>query len=299
MHLKFSIDSAIAGNDLRRAAALARQVRAEGLVLPARSTEQDLTGLSGTGRREVRHVLASAQVQLVAVRHAVGHEGLSPRGDLDAAVETIAAILRAAAELGRAMLCVDLGLLPPAALTEVAAPPRPTPEQAGLILLPDPAPPGPTPAIPRRDPVFESSVNAVLREIGRQADRCGVVVAFSSSLASMASIQQAIAAVACPWFGIDLDPTAMLADDEDRDALLSRIGPLIRHVKLKDAVRGAGNRVRAVPVGDGQVDWRRMLRDLDAAGYHGFLTVETGDLPHSGPPAVVAALERVRAWSTG
>lgn len=295
MQFQFSIDAAIAGNDLRQAAAVARQVRAEGVVIAARGGGVDLTALSSTGAREVRRVLASADVQLVALRHALGPDGLSPRADLDRAVETLESILRGAAELGRPMVCVDLGPLPPAA--EPAAPPpppRPTAEQAGLILLPTPGeapPPSPSTPPPPRDPQFEASVDAVLREVGRSADRYGVVVAFSSSLAPIASLHRSVSAAGCPWFGVDLDPLAVLADEEDRDAVLSRVGPLVRHARARDGVRGAGNRVRAVELGQGQVDVPRLLRDLDQAGYHGFVTVDARELSLAGE-ALTAAVSR-------
>src|SRR5437773_6768409 len=66
---------------------------------------------------------------------------------------------------------------------------------------------------------FESLV-----ELGHRAERYSVTVAFSSSLASFESLDRALRGVNCPWFGIDLDPTAILRDSWDVDEIFSRLG---------------------------------------------------------------------------
>lgn len=276
----------IVGPDVRAAARLARGLGCEGVVVPARSPIADLTQLSTTGAREFLHVLASLGQRLAGVGHDLGPDGLSPRADLQREVEGLQASIRAAAAVGRATVLVDLGPLPP---PPVAAPPprQPiTPEQAGLILLPEPSPEPPTPA-PARDLPFESTLHAALREVASTADRNGVTVAFRASLAPLAALSAALHAVDCPWFGVDLDPLAVLMEDRDRHAVLSDLGSLVRHVRGRDGVRGAGQRTRAVVLGQGQVDWPAFAADLEAAGYRGFITIDVRDLPN--PRAAAAA----------
>jgi sugar phosphate isomerase/epimerase len=176
------------------------------------------------------------------------------------------------------LLCLDLGPLPEA--TSPQAPkPAVTPSMAGLILLPNAvaSQPASTPASPPPDPAFAAQVAAAMDEVGRRADRYNVVLAFQSELASFASLAQAVAQLNCPWFGIDLDPVAILHDTWDIDEVFSQLGPLIRHVRGRDALSGTQGRTRAAVIGEGNVDWRPLLRNLDEAGFRGWISVDPTD----------------------
>jgi sugar phosphate isomerase/epimerase len=100
------------------------------------------------------------------------------------------------------------------------------------------------------------------------------MLAFSSALASFASLNAALASVRCPWFGIDLDPIAILRDEWDRHAIFSAVGPLIRHVRARDGARGAEKRIKPAAIGRGDVGWEQLLSLLDEAGYQGFITLD-------------------------
>src|SRR5206468_871975 len=101
------------------------------------------------------------------------------------------------------------------------------------------------------DPAFVSQVSAALQELGSRADRYGVTVAVRSELASFASLDEALTAARCPWFGVDLDPVAILRDDWSADEVFSRLGPLIRHVRARDATLGADRRTQPAAIGRG------------------------------------------------
>jgi sugar phosphate isomerase/epimerase len=267
--------------DLRSQAATARKLGLQGVLVPARIGSIDLADLSATGGREFRHAIASADLKLVGIERNLGPAGLSPNADVDREIAALDAAMRATADLGAAMVCCDLGPLPPPPVDPAPIKPKVTQEQAGLILIPDFAgekknAPLQTDRPPhlQRDPDFESTIRSALTDLGRRADRYGVTVVFRSSLASLASLHAAIASAACPWFGIDLDPLALLADEQDRDAILSRIASVIRHARARDGVRGAGNRVQPTEIGKGQVDFTRLRADLDAAGYDGFVSLD-------------------------
>ena len=163
-------------------------------------------------------------------------------------------MLVAAAGLQCPLVCVDLGTVP----TETTA--------AGIL-------------------------DAALFELGRRADRHGVVVAFRSELAAFAAIDRAMKSVACPWFGIDLDPVAMLIDEWNEDEIFSRIGGLIRHVRGRDAIAGADRRAKPVAIGNGSVDWRRLFGGLEGAGYRGWITIDSMDLPNRSAAAVAGLAE--------
>jgi sugar phosphate isomerase/epimerase len=101
--------------------------------------------------------------------------------------------------------------------------------------------------------------------------------------------------VACPWFGIDLDPVAMMIDEWSADEIFTRIGGLIRHVRGRDATAGADRRTKPAVVGSGSADWPRLLAGLDSAGYRGWITIDPVDLPNRGAAAKagLAALRNV------
>jgi sugar phosphate isomerase/epimerase len=119
-----------------------------------------------------------------------------------------------------------------------------------------------------------------LVELGRRADRHGVTIAFRSDLAGFDSLDHAAKIGDCPWFGIDLDPVAMLKDEWTPTEIFSRLGRFIRHVRARDAILGSERRTKAAVLGTGSVDWQMLLANLDAAGYHGWITVDPVNMPN-------------------
>jgi len=196
-------------------------------------------------------------------------------------------LLEVAKELATPFLCVDLGLLPPPPRDDRPKP-KITAEMAGLLVLPDssafvavPAPESTNlsripPAV---DPTFAAQVDAALADLGQRADRYGVTVALRSELAGFGSLERALRTAHCPWFGVDLDPAAMLSDQWSGDEFFSRLGTQVRHVRGHDASAGADHRTKPAVVGQGDTDWPLLLSQLDAAGYHGWITLDPFDLP--------------------
>jgi sugar phosphate isomerase/epimerase len=279
----FAVVASALSSDPRDAPRLAREAGFAGLLFDAYSPALTVPDLSASGRREFRHVLSSQDQRLVGLRFDFGPKGLGPGADVDRAVARLDRVMEAAAGLGAPLVCAELGPLPQPAPEARAPVPKITPEQAGLILLPEAvtapkseasnAPPAPPP-----DPAFASQVDAALLELGRRADRYNVVAAFRSELASFAALERALRAAACPWFGVDLDPVAVLRDEWPSDEILSRLGNLVRHVRGRDAIGGAGGRTRPAVVGQGNTNWGELLADLDSAGYAGWVTVDPIDL---------------------
>jgi sugar phosphate isomerase/epimerase len=259
-----------------------------GLLFDAYTPSLSLPDLSATGRREFLQVLSGGDQRLVGLQGDLGPRGFGPGADVDRLIARIDRAMEAAAGLRAPLLCLEIGPLPPPPRAANKSKPPITPEQAGLIILPIAgaglpleAPPEPEmpPMASPQEMALASQVNAALVELGVRADRYGVTIAFSSALASFASLEQALLAARCPWFGVDLDPVAMLGDGWAPDEVFSRLGALIRHVRARDAVRGAGGRTKPVVVGKGHVDWAGLLARLDQSGYSGWLTVDPTDLP--------------------
>jgi sugar phosphate isomerase/epimerase len=104
-----------------------------------------------------------------------------------------------------------------------------------------------------------------------------VTLALRSDLATFAAIERALAAAACPMFGVDLDPAAILRDAWDLDELFSRLGTVVRHVRARDAVASHG-RTRPAVIGQGSTNWGELFAALDAAGYRGWMTIDSLEL---------------------
>lgn len=281
-----AVVAAAMDNDLRIAAKSARTFGFSALQLDARLGDLDLTQLSQSGRRELRSVLGSRELDLVGLRLDLGAKGLGPGADIDAALDRIEELLTAAAGLQCSLVCIALGPLPPPPRTE-KIPLAISPRQAGAIIIDMPPLAIPAPRvtnlhdIPAKvDPTFAATVDGALAELGRRADRHGVTLAFRSELAGFDALDRALRGAACPWFGIDLDPAAMLSDDWSFGEIFSNLGGMIRHVRGRDAVLGADRRTKPAAVGQGSVDWPRLFADLDDAGYRGWITVDPIDLPN-------------------
>ena len=279
--LQLGVVAAALSPDPREAVGLSRQLGFAGLQFDGRSSSLDLAQLSASGRREFRRILASQNQQLIGLRTDAGPSGFTPGADVDRALAHVERLMEAAAGLNAPLVCLDLGPLPTAPQT-VSLRPQVTPAMAGLILLPEATsakPIAPEPAPPPSDPAMLAQVAAAMDELGRRADRFSVMLAFRSDLASLASLKQAVASVNCPWFGIDLDPVAILRDPWDMDETFSQLGPLIRHVRGRDALLGADRRTKPTMIGQGKVDWPALLHNLDQSAYRSWITVDPVELP--------------------
>lgn len=279
--MKLGVVASALGEDLRETPRRARTLGFDGLQYDAYSSALNIAELSGSARREFLRLLSAQERQLVGLRFEVGAKGFGPGADIDRILDRLDKVMESAAAMSAPLVCVDIGPLP--APPQVAKPrPRVTPEMAGLLILPSapaveesaPAPKPPSPA----ELTMMSQTDAALAELGGRADRYSVILAFRSDQASFAAIERALHSVQCPWFGLDLDPAAVLRDEWNMDEVFSRMGSSIRHVRGRDAVAGADRRAKPSMIGSGSTDWAALLANLDAAGYHGWVTVDPIDL---------------------
>jgi sugar phosphate isomerase/epimerase len=67
--------------------------------------------------------------------------------------------------------------------------------------------------------------------------------------------------------------------------IFSRMGPLVRHVRARDALTGADRRTKPMLIGKGNVEWDQLFGDLDSADYHGWITVDPMELADRGAAA--------------
>src|SRR5437879_4874611 len=134
--LKYAVVASILSQDLREAPRAARELGFAGLLLDAYGPDMRIPDLSGSGRRELRRLLAAEKQDLVGLRVDLGSKGFGPGSDVDRLLLNLDRAMEAAKDLAAPLLCIDLGRLP----EPMRAPdpkPKITPEQAGIILLPD------------------------------------------------------------------------------------------------------------------------------------------------------------------
>lgn len=278
---RLAITASSLGTDVRLVPAIARQLGIQGLLFEAFSPSLTLWDLSQTGRREFRHVLTAHGRQIAGLRLDLGNDGLSPKADVDHKLSLIERSMDAARGLMAPLVCVELGPLPTPSTAAAAPKPVVTQDMAGLILLPnavDLVPPAPVDQQTPADQAFITHLDPVMIELGQRADRYGVMLAFRSELSSLAALQRTVTAAACPWFGIDFDPVATLRDGWALDETFSLLGPLIRHVRARDAVKGTAGRTKPALIGRGSLDWTHLLANLDAVGFRGWVTIDPVDL---------------------
>jgi sugar phosphate isomerase/epimerase len=278
MDVKLAVVAAALSDDPREAPRLSRRAGFKGLQYDAFGPRLRIPDLSVSGRRDFRHTLSSQDQELAGLRVDTGANGLSASADVDRALALLETAMDAAAGLNSRLLCVELGPLPEPPPTE-APRPKVTSEQAGLLILPQSITVPAAPATPTRaaDTAAMSAVDSAMFELGRRADRYGVTIAFRSDLASFAAIERALVAAACPMFGVDLDPAAVLRDAWDVDEVFSRLGALVRHVRARDAVASHG-RTKPAAIGRGSTNWEKFAAALDAAGYRGWITIDPIEL---------------------
>ena len=275
--IRFAITAAALTPDPRLAATRSRELGFAGLQFDAYGPSLRLPELSISGQREFRHMLDAQNQQLVGLRADLGPKGFGPGSDVDRLLHGLTRAIETAAALRAPLVCIDLGPLPEPQAVAMPSP-RIDPAKAGLLLLPEPAATAPPPVSPPPDPAFVALIDAALGALGEIADRYSALLAFRTDLASFAALNAALHRSACPWFGIDLDPVAMLRDEWPDDEIFSRLGAKIRHVRGRDAVAGAQRRTQSAIVGRGDTQWPALLANLDAAGFNGWLTLDPVDM---------------------
>ncbi len=212
---------------------------ARGVVLEATGDLSPLR-LGETGRRELRHLLRTMELSLVAL-------GLPTRRGFDTVDQLDDRIRRA--DLAFAM-AYELG--------------------TNLVL----ARGGQVPAEDDKEryPIFKSAITS----LGERADYRGVRLALETGPEPGQRLRTFLDSVDLPGLAASIDPASLLRSGIDPVAACRELSARVAHAYAGDAT---GSAVQGAPIPRGfgfpagALDWEEYLGALEEIGYRGFLTV--------------------------
>jgi sugar phosphate isomerase/epimerase len=217
----------------------AAQLGARGVVLDS-SGELAPHRLGATGRRDLRHVLRTTELSLIALSLPT-RRGFDMADQLDDRIHRADAAFAMAYELGTGIVLVRAGAVP-------------EPQDAA-----------------RRE-IFTSSLLA----LGQRADHHGVRLAMETGSETGTTLAAFLEAAASPGLAASLDPAGLLQTGIDPVVAARELGPWVVHSYANDATdtaRGPAINPRGIGFPKGALDWAEFLGALEEIGYRGCLTI--------------------------
>jgi len=127
------------------------------------------------------------------------------------------------------------------------------------------------------DPAQARRLRDRLFSLADEAGRRGIVLLMETGQETASSLRALLEELSHPALGVNFDPANMILYDKGNPVEAMRtLGPWIKHVHIKDAVRTRqpGTWGTEVPWGDGEVGAEPFLRALCDAGFSGTLAIE-------------------------
>jgi len=239
------------------------QIR-EAAGLGARGVVLDAIGdlapnrLGDTGRRELRHLLRSAELTLTALSLPT-RRPFDTIDQLDDRLRRAEAAFTMGYELGTTLVLARVGGIP----AESDAPARDT---------------------------FLGAV----RELGRRADHRGVRLAVETGTDSGADLRALLDGLASHGLAASIDPGALMQNGHDPVEATRALGPWVAHAYAGDATGAPvlNVSVRRSGFPPGALDWEEYLGALEEVNYRGCLTVWP-DPARPAAPQFAAVVARV------
>ncbi len=251
-HLKLGLRLESLGLPLRRALQEAERLGVGGVQVDAVG---DLSprNLQQTGRRELRHLLRSHNLELTALGCPL-RRGLDTAEDQQPRIEHVRKAMALSYDLGARVAIVQAGRVPEA----------PDDPRAGLL-------------------------TEALQALGQFGDRSGTVLALETGLESGEALRKFLNRFDTGGLGANLDPANLLLHDFDPYAGARALAERIVHVHAKDARAASPSRAaQEVPLGHGDLDWMQMLGTLEEVACRGWVTVEREGATMSAAEAAAA-----------
>jgi sugar phosphate isomerase/epimerase len=258
--LKIGVRLESLGLPLRRALVEVGRLGVAGVQLDAVG-DLSPNNLSQSGRRELRHLLRSHNLELAALGCPL-RRGLDVAEDQQPRLEHVRRVMSLAFDLGARVAIVQAGQVPD--------------EE-------------------KERERFERMTES-LRVLGAHGDRVGVVLALETGLESGEVLAAFLSRFDTGGLGANLDPGNLLTHGFDPLAAARALNRRIAHVHAKDArLASASRAAQEVPLGHGDVDWMEFVAVLEEVEYRSWLTVEreTGDSRAADVANGVAFLRRL------
>jgi sugar phosphate isomerase/epimerase len=229
----------------------------EAARLGARGVVVDAVGdlaphrLGETGRREIRHILRTVELSLVALSLPT-RRPFDTIDQLDERLRRADAAFAMAYDLGTTIVLVRAGVIPPV-------------------------------EDETRREVFTNS----LRELGRRAEHRGVRLALETGQDPGEKLKSFLTEIDSLGLAASVDPASLLQAGIDPVGCVRELSSWVVHAYAKDATGSPGVSAfnpRGFGFPPGALDWEEYLGALEEIGYRGFLTVRPA-------PGRVAAAE--------
>jgi sugar phosphate isomerase/epimerase len=222
---------------LRKALVEVSKLRVQGVEIDA-SGELKPRDLTPTAVREVRSLLAEADVAVAAVRFR-SRNGFSEPDGLDRRVDAARQTLKMASELRAPVVTCALGDIPPESDGD-----------AWKLLV------------------------EVLSELGQYGARIGSLLAAQTGFAPADDLARLIAALPDGMLGIDFDPAQLMMNNESPTETIATLGPFVHYFHAKDGARDFARRTGLeTQLGRGSVDFPAVLAALEQRAYRGYVCI--------------------------
>jgi sugar phosphate isomerase/epimerase len=258
--MKIGIRAESTGLPLRPALAEASKLGVGGVQLDA-TGDLSPDRLSQTGRREVRNLLRSHNLDLTALSCPL-RRGLDDAENQQARIERITAALTLSYDLGARIAIVE----------------------------------GPRIPDPEKDADRANRLREALTALGRHGDRIGATLALETGLESGARLKAYLDSFDVGSLAANYDPANMLLNGFDPAAEVAPLRGRIAHTHARDVRQGGASRTaQEVALGAGDVNWLAYIAALAAVEYRGWLVVEreSGDRKLADVADGVAFLRRL------
>jgi sugar phosphate isomerase/epimerase len=227
---------------LREQIRVAAKAGARGVVVDAAG---DLAPhrLSETGRRELRHLLRSADIALTALNLPT-RRPFDQIDQLDDRIRRAVSAFAMAFELGTNLVLARVGSVPP----------EETPERREIFV-------------------------SALRELARRADHHGVRLAVETGADPGSKLRNFLDSLDQPTLAASIDPASLLRSGIDPVQAVRELESWVAHAYANDATDAPGassTNPRGYGFPPGSLDWEEYLGSLEEIGYRGFLTVWPG-----------------------
>lgn len=242
--LKVGIRLESLGLPLRKAVDEAARMGASGVQFDAVGDLSPLR-LSESGRREVRNLLRSRNLELTAL-HCPLDSGLDEPINLQPRVDYLREVMTLAFDLGPRIVVAAVGQVP-----ETAEEPRATIHRDALDAL------------------------------ARHGDRVGTVLALDTGLESGETLAAYLASFDSGSLGANLSPGNLLLHGFNPTAAARALTGRIAHLHARDGRRSSTSRAsRETALGAGDIDWLSYLELLEEIEYRGWLVVVRDEGDH-------------------